>query len=449
MNKGSIDILNKEMDWLAAVIEQVIKSYFQQEGHENDWLEIPLHDVSKQNDAYSSLINKWQLTKLDRLALAIAIAPHFKPEVLDIFFGKNRLYDRGFTEFGGMVDKNHPGFLPTGQTFYFLATCVHPELRHKAIKLLQSDHPLMKEQVLLLTETETGIPLHNGILALGKAWYHYFLTGNELPQENTPSFPAQKITTSLDWKDIVLDNEILEEVMELKTWAEHGDTLLYDWGLEKQLKPGYRALFYGPPGTGKTLTATLLGKVTNRDVYKIDLSLIVSKWVGDTEKNLSAIFDIARYKKWILFFDEADALFGKRTNTSTSNDRFANQQTAYLLQRIEDFPGFVILASNLRANMDDAFTRRFQSIIHFDMPGVNERHRLWQSIFSGKCKLHRDIDLYKIAEEYELAGGAIINILRTCALVAIQQDNAVVQRKNLMDAIRRELKKENKTTVLN
>lgn len=445
---SSLDILQKEMEWLSAVIEQVIKSYFLQEDHEKEWIDIPLPDLSKQKDPYSSYVNKWRLGLLERLALALAIAPHFRPEVLDIFFGKNRIYDRGFTEFGGVTDKNHSGFLPTGQTFYFLATAVHPELRPDAANLLLVDHVLMKEQVLLLIETDAGIPAQNGLFSISKKWFHYFLTGKELQQENTSSFPAQKITTNMEWKDVVLDSSVHEQVMELKLWAEHGHVLMNEWGLHKQLKPGYRALFYGPPGTGKTLTATLLGKTTGKDVYKIDLSLIVSKWVGETEKNLSALFDIARYKDWILFFDEADALFGKRTSAASSNDRFANQQTAYLLQRIEDFPGMVILASNLRANMDEAFTRRFQSIIHFDMPGPEERYQLWTTIFSGKCRLHRDIDLYKIAEEYEMPGGVIINILRSCALAAIKRKDPIVQSKELMDAIRKELKKENKTAAI-
>src|SRR6202012_489898 len=196
----------------------------------------------------------------------------------------------------------------------------------------------------------------------------------------------------MEWEDIVLDDLVMAQVEEINTWLEHGDTLMNDWGLLKKIKPGYRALFYGPPGTGKTLTATLIGKASGRDVYKVDLSMIVSKYIGETEKNLSKIFDIAQYKNWILFFDEADALFGKRTAASSSNDRHANQQTAYLLQRIEDFPGIVILATNLKANMDDAFTRRFQAMIHFNMPTAEERYQLWNNAFSETCTLHPDID---------------------------------------------------------
>lgn len=316
------------------------------------------------------------------------------------------------------------------------------------MEVLGKDSTLMKEQVLLIGDTEPHIPRLNGLLSLSENWFHYFMSGEELQQELSASFPAQKIITKMDWEDIVLDQLVMEQVMEINTWMEHGGTLLKDWGLSKMIRPGYRALFYGPPGTGKTLTATLLGKAANRDVYKVDLSMIVSKYIGETEKNLSKIFDVAQHKNWILFFDEADALFGKRTAANSSNDRHANQQTAYLLQRIEDFPGIVILASNLRANMDEAFTRRFQSIIHFAMPSAEERYQLWQNAFAGTCTLDPEIDLYKIAEEHEIAGGAIINVLRYCALSAVRRSSTVVTRQELMNGLRREFKKENKTIKL-
>ncbi|WP_339138795.1 MAG: ATP-binding protein [Candidatus Electrothrix sp. GW3-4] len=162
-------------------------------------------------------------------------------------------------------------------------------------------------------------------------------------------------------------------------------------------------------------------------------------------KNLSRVFDAAAYKDWILFFDEADALFGKRTVASTANDRHANQQTGYLLQKIEDFPGTVILATNLKANMDEAFTRRFQAMIHFTIPSADLRLQLWQNAFRDTCELAGDIDLVQVAEEYKLAGGAIINVLRTCALTAISQERRHVTKEELLLAIRREFRKENKT----
>ena len=443
-----LEVIGREIDWLESVIDQAIRTCLMQEGYENNWLDLPLPDLSITSSPYAATVAKWGLGVYERLAIALAITPHIRPEALDIFFGKNQTYDRGFTEFGGVADKNHSGFLPTGQTFCFLIASGNPALRMEAINIFGRDGILIKEQVLLLTETEGHIPWLNGILGISNRWLEYFITGEKPGIEHSVLFPAQKIDTRMDWGDIVLDDLVMEQVTEILTWLQHGAVLMNDWGLLKKIKPGFRALFYGPPGTGKTLTATLIGKAANRDVYKVDLSMIVSKYIGETEKNLSKVFDIAQHKDWILFFDEADALFGKRTDASSSNDRHANQQTAYLLQRIEDFPGVVILASNLRSNMDEAFSRRFQSIIHFNMPSAQERYQLWRSAFSGKCTLHPDIDLHSIAEEYELAGGSIINVLRYCALSAIRRNDTVVTRQELLAGLRREFKKENRTLIV-
>jgi AAA+ superfamily predicted ATPase len=440
-------VLYNEMDWLQKVIDQVICSYLLQEGHENQWQDIPLPEAEEEtkDSVYYKKLGEWNLNLYERLCLALIIAPQIKPEVLDIFFSKNAMYDRGFTEFGGVINKNHSGFLPTGQTFSFLITAVNPELRIDMLNVLYPANILSKEQVLMMESTESNVPVLNQILSINERWLHYFITGNLPKLEHSVSFPAQQISTNLNWSDLVLEDNVMQQVMEINAWINYGETLMKDWGLETKIKPGYRTLFYGPPGTGKTLTASLLGKSTKRDVYRVDLSMIVSKYIGETEKNLSKIFDVAQHKDWILFFDEADALFGKRTNASSSNDRHANQQTGYLLQRIEDFPGVVILASNLKENMDEAFSRRFQSMIHFTMPTAEERIQLWQKAFSGKCKLNPDIDIESIAENYELAGGAIINVLRYCALIAIQKNETMASYQDLLEGIRREFKKENKT----
>lgn len=448
-NNDVINVLKREMDWLEAVIAQCLATYFLQDGHEKEWTAIPVPDWSQTDSPYADMAKKWDLDIYSRLAVALCMAPHLRPEVLDVFFTKNQLYDRGFTEFGGVAAKDHNGFLPTGQTLCFLITVSQPELLYKVIELLGKESVLIKEGVISLTGTDEHLPQLSGQLCLSRSWFNYFLTGEQLPAGDSASFPAQKISTAMDWEDVVLDALVAEQIHEITTWLRHGHTLMEDWGLAKQLKPGYRALFYGPPGTGKTLTATLLGKNTRLEVYKIDLSMIVSKYIGETEKNLSRIFDVAQRQNWILFFDEADALFGKRTAADSANDRHANQQTAYLLQRIEDFPGVVILATNLKSNMDEAFLRRFQSIIHFTIPSAEERYQLWQNAFSGVCTLDETIDLTAIAEEYELAGGAIINVLRFCALSAIRRNDTVVTRQELLAGIKKEFKKENRTLLIN
>ena len=197
--------------------------------------------------------------------------------------------------------------------------------------------------------------------------------------------------------------------------------------------------------TGKTLTASLLGKETQRPVFRIDLSMVVSKYVGETEKNLSRVFDAAEDKDWILFFDEADALFGKRTKVQDSHDRYANQEVSYLLQRVEEYSGLVILATNFRGNLDDAFTRRFQSIINFPMPKPQQRSTLWERNFSSKARFEAGVNLKKLGSKYEMSGGAIMNVIQYCSLQAIRRGDNVVMVKDLEEGVRREFDKEGRT----
>jgi len=180
-----------------------------------------------------------------------------------------------------------------------------------------------------------------------------------------PNLPLKEMTTELDWSDLVPDDVAAGQVEDIRTWIERQDQLTDD---QKLKKSGRCILFHGPRGTGKKLAAALLGKVTGRPVYRIDLSAVVSKYIGETEKNLRLVFDAAANGNWILFFEEADALFDKRSEDETARDREANQQRAYFLQRMEDFPGIVILAANLESNMDDTFAGRFQSVTQFRLP---------------------------------------------------------------------------------
>jgi SpoVK/Ycf46/Vps4 family AAA+-type ATPase len=243
----------------------------------------------------------------------------------------------------------------------------------------------------------------------------------------------------------VLAEGTMDEVEEIRAWIEYRKELLEGWQLEAKINPGFRSLFYGPPGTGKTLTASLLGRATGLDVYRVDLSLVVSKWVGETEKNLAGVFDEAERNDWILFFDEADALFGKRTQTASAHDRYANQEVAYLLQRVEDFPGVVILATNLKANIDEAFGRRFQSMIFFPMPSPAERLRLWQGAFADPRRVDDSVDFEQLAVECEMSGGAVVNVLRYATLRALRRGSPRVGMNDIRQGIRREFRKHGKT----
>ncbi len=196
-----------------------------------------------------------------------------------------------------------------------------------------------------------------------------------------------------------------------------------------------------PPGTGKTLTACLLGKVSGREVCRVDLLKAGLKYFGDAEKNIDELFDRARLQNWILFFDDADVLVGKRTERRDSNDRMADLQIAYLWQRIEDYPGLAIVATNAQSHMDDAFARRFQSAIKFRVPDAEDRLRLWEDNFRDKpFKLASDIDLPRLARDYPLTGGNIANVLRFACLQAVKRDPPAIDKSDLVEAVRREFR---------
>lgn len=283
----------------------------------------------------------------------------------------------------------------------------------------------------------------SGRLVLNKSWIHKMTTGKEILPQFSMNFPAKRITTQLEWSDLILNSKTLNQIYELKTWIDQHQQL-EQLAISKHLKPGYRALFYGPSGTGKTLTACLLGKHTGKDVYRVDLSMVVSKFIGETEKNLANLFLQAEHKDWILFFDEADALFSKRTNVRDAHDRYANQEVSYLLQRIEDYNGLVILASNLKENIDDAFTRRFQAIIHFPIPTQKERLQLWQKMLPNELPLSEDVNLQRLSQHYEVTGASIVNIVQHCSLLAIQNGSNRITPRMLDKSIRREFLKEGK-----
>lgn len=435
-------ILAAEMEWLRQLIDARLRLYF---GHETPYksiLEIAPPDLADSNANYAQFVVAYNLAVPERLVLALALAPHVKPEVLDGFYAKNETYDRPFTEFGGHRSQTHSGFLPTAETAFFLFAGSDMRKRLLLDYVFSGEFVFAREFILLLEAATKGDPRWSGRLALSQDYIEYLTMGRVQKPDFSPDFPAKLVTTDMEWDDVVLPPTTMQQVQEIHDWMELGPSVLGDPRLSKKLKPGYKTLFYGPPGTGKTLTATLLGKSTNRDVYKIDLSQMVSKYIGETEKNLAKVFNQAENKQWILFFDEADALFGKRTEMSSSHDRFANQEVAYLLQRIEDFPGVVILASNLKDNIDAAFSRRFQTIIHFPMPGSQERLRLWNGAFSDTTPLHGSIDLRDLADKYELSGGLMMNVVRYCTVKALKRTDQVIFKEDLLTGIRREFRKD-------
>ena len=434
--------LEAELAWFSEVLDARLKSYFGRERTETSVLEIPPPSLTSSNSPYAQFVRAHHVTVPVRLVTLLALMPHIRPQLLDVLWAKNEVTQRGFTEFGGVHGVRHGGFIPTGETAAFLLAGDDLDARFRMTQLFNGDQFLSRNHVVQLSPVSTGESQLSGVLTISREYLNRFTTGVESKPNFNMEFPARLIETELEWKDLVLPSATLDHLNEINQWVVHGEKLLKDWGMNQKLRPGFTSLFYGSPGTGKTLSACLLGKHCGCDVYRVDLSLIVSKYIGETEKNLGRVFDLAEHKKWILFFDEADALFGKRTKVDDSHDRYANQEISFLLQRIEDFNGVVILASNFKTNIDDAFIRRFHSVVHFPMPKPPERFRIWKEAFSSKTTLDWEVDLSRIAEKYELSGGTIMNVVRYSSLMALSRSSTTIVLADIEEGIRREFLKE-------
>jgi len=256
-----------------------------------------------------------------------------------------------------------------------------------------------------------------------------------------------KITPKYSWQDIVLPEDQFAQLREICNHLKYRHIVYGEWGFEKKISlgKGLNVLFSGPSGTGKTMAAEIIANELKLDMYKIDLSQVISKYIGETEKNLSKIFKEAETSNAILFFDEADALFGKRSEVKDSHDRYANIETSYLLQKMEEYEGIVILATNLSQNIDEAFKRRLHFLIEFPFPDENHRYLIWKEIFPKEAPVD-GVDFEFMAKNFKLSGGNIKNIAIHAAFLAAQ-DSRKINMVHLTRAIKREYQKIGKLCV--
>jgi adenylate kinase family enzyme len=259
---------------------------------------------------------------------------------------------------------------------------------------------------------------------------------------------AARLEPAYGWAHLVLPDRQLDLLRSISSYLRHRDRVLSDWGYDRTVSrtQGLKVLFAGASGTGKTMAAQVLGAELGLEIFRVDLATVVSKYIGETEKNLERIFGAADGSNAILFFDEADALFGKRSEVSDSHDRYANIEVAYLLQRMEAYPGAVILATNFRRNIDEAFIRRLDFVVDFPFPEEEDRRRIWRLLLPDEAPIAEDVDVDFLAAQFKLSGGAIRNCSLSAAFQAADEDAAIGMR-HLVRAVAQEFAKQGRLTL--
>lgn len=412
-----IMLLEKEIDWIEKCITVRMASADSA---------LPLQDVElppapklpNEDHLYIEFIKHHQLSDEERLILLLSLLPHIKPSSFSYFL------EEGDTKKSGLITSSTKAqLLPTAETALFLVSGSDLSKRLAIAELFDSNHVFFKKGVLdILSKNDSGSQ-YDGELKMNQDYVESFLYNKVRRPRYSSDFPAHLLETKLTWDDLVLNPSTDEKLAELKDALLYKDQLSEEWGLGAHLKPGYRAIFYGPSGTGKSLTATLLGKMLDRDVYRVDLSAIISKYIGETEENLRKLLSKSEDKGYILFFDEGDALFGSRSDdVQNSNDQHQNQLIAYLLQAIENFNGIIILATNMKHNMDSAFSRRFQSSIFFGPPKPEQGLELWTRLWPQQLKKEPSLDFKLLASSKPFTAATIVQIVHNLALQAIRKN---------------------------
>lgn len=291
---------------------------------------------------------------------------------------------------------------------------------------------------------------HNNMLWHGKEAIDQKLLhqANYFQLAHTLSNNAQRLISPYGWHDLILPNDQSQQLMEACNQLKYKHIVFSKWGFDKKITygTGLGMLFTGPPGTGKTLAAQVIANTLNLEIYRVDLSQVMSKYIGETEKNLKAIFDEAALSNAVLLFDEGDALFSKRTEVGDARDKYANVETSYLLQKIEAYEGISIVTTNLLGNIDEAFIRRFAFVIHFPFPTAEYRRKIWRNVFPADTPLSKTIDFEYLGNRFELSGGNIKNIALNAAFLAASHDRDVTMR-DLLHSVANEISKTGKSVL--
>lgn len=443
VNENRIDstALEKEQNWLNECIAFRIAAA-KNEPIKNKSLmdDIPPPALDTSDDEYTLLINKHHFNPEERLLLALALCNHYDPRTLNGLMETAQLQMMARP----MKGENGVSVVPTAETFFFLVAHGDNSEYIRLHRYFNTDHPFYKESILELGEVAAGVSKFDGVLSVPIAYRDLLLYNKHQPPRFSSEFPAHLLRTKLNWNDLVLMPHTLGLLEEMKHRLIH-ESKVRKWEtatgeLGDHMRPGLRVLLYGASGQGKTLTTALFGKLLNREVYRIDLSAIISKYIGETSKNLRNLFDTAERKNWIIFIDEGDALLGMRSDLSQNQSASAhgnNQDVAYILQRLETFDGIIVVATNLANNIDAAFERRFEGRIQYVALSAEYQIQVWNNVWPKKLKVDAGANLPSLFTQYSLSPASIVNVIQRIAILMAEQNKLEVPsdlvRKCVMD----------------
>jgi len=437
-----ISFVFAEQQWLRSCIETRVSIVQNKLPDASDifTLNPPPAIVPDEKSEYNRLLKRHQLNQEERLLLALSICNHYNPRTLNVFIQSPQLH------LGARVVKtnNELSLLPTAETFFFLVNGNRNADYRRLHHYFSPNHVFYRESILDLSDTPAGVSRFDGALNVSISYRDLLLYNEYQPPRFSSEFPAHLLTTKLNWNDLVLMPQTQNLLDEMKNRLVH-EADVRGWEtatgkLDDHMRPGMRVLLYGASGQVKTLTTALFGKLLKRDVYRIDLSAIISKYVGETSKNLRNLFDTAERKDWIIFIDEGDALLGMRADLSNSQSNTthnSNQDVAYILQRIETFDGIIIVATNLANNIDAAFERRFEGRIMYVALNPEKQMKVWNNVWPKKLKMEPGANLDLLLAQNSLSPASIVNVIQRIAIMMAEQNKtevpAEIIRKCVMD----------------
>ncbi|EAY28979.1 ATP-binding protein [Microscilla marina] len=445
------DQITAEEGWKLAEVgepltDEEIAQLYRRYGQSDTPIEpIPMPDLNQGTGAYAEFIRKFDFDQTERLVLALALYPHVLPDVLDHWV---KTLKDNIAQLPGNIGLAYPHFLPTGKTALFLLAGFDYQqqllLQHQ---LFTPSHPFAQAGIITLGKVSADEPAINGTLVVAPEYLHLLTSGKPYRPALSHQFPAKQLTTQQSWEDYVLPPGTQAQVDELLAWTTHYYKLRAHPSFGTDSK-GYKCLLYGPSGTGKTMLGRLLAQKTEREVWRIDISQMVSKFVGETSKKIRQVFDTARHYDHILFCDEGEGLFSNRSAyASTAQDTYVNQEVGYLLQAMEDYPGILLVATNNLQNIDQAFMRRFNTSIQFRYPNKACLLKLWQKALAP-FELAPGIDLPFIAHTQAQAslspnearsqpvtGAQIMAVKDFLGIMALKRNHWKVTPEDLLEAL--------------